>query len=78
MFSEEKKMWYVAGDLIEAAMLVFSKKLGFNKDDLERESPLISEIPFDYKLKYHAIVHQQDGQKFLSVVGTPEIILGLS
>ena len=78
MFSEEEKVWRVAGDPTGAAMLVFSKKLGFNKDDLERESPLISEIPFDYKLKYHATVHQQDGQKFLSVVGAPEIILSLS
>jgi magnesium-transporting ATPase (P-type) len=78
MFSEEEKVWRVAGDPTEAAMLVLSNKLGFSKDDLERESPLISEIPFDYKLKYHATVHQQDGQKFLSVVGAPEIILGLS
>jgi len=78
MFSEEEKVWRVAGDPTEAAMLVLSNKLGFSKDDLERESPLISEIPFDYKLKYHASVHQQDGQKFLSVVGAPEIILGLS
>jgi magnesium-transporting ATPase (P-type) len=78
MFSEEQKVWRVAGDPTEAAMLVLSNKLGFHKDDLERESPLISEIPFDYKLKYHATVHQHDSQKFLSVVGAPEIILGLS
>jgi len=78
MFSEEEKVWRIAGDPTEAAMLVLSNKLGFHKDDLERESPLISEIPFDYKLKYHATIHQQDGQKFLSVVGAPEIILGLS
>jgi len=78
MFSEEEKVWHVAGDPTEAAMLVFASKLGFHKDDLERDSPIIGEIPFDYKLKYHATVHQQDGQKFLSVVGAPEIILGLS
>jgi len=78
MFSEEEKVWRIAGDPTEAAMLVLSKKLGFSKDDLERESPLISEIPFDYKLKYHATIHQQDGRKFLSVVGAPEVILGLS
>ncbi len=78
MFSEEEKNWRVAGDPTEAAMLVLSSKLGFNKDDLERESPLIGEIPFDYKLKYHATVHRLDGQKFLAVVGAPEIILGFS
>ena len=78
MFSEEEKVWRVSGDPTEAAMLVFAEKLGFNKDDLERESPLLSEAPFDYKLKYHATVHETDGQKFLTVVGAPEVVLGLS
>ncbi|MDO8593073.1 MAG: HAD-IC family P-type ATPase [bacterium] len=78
MFLEEEKVWRVAGDPTEAAMLVFAEKLGFNKDDLRRESPLVSEIPFDYKLKYHAAIHKLDGQKLLTVVGAPEIILGFS
>ncbi|MBI2633648.1 MAG: HAD-IC family P-type ATPase [Parcubacteria group bacterium] len=85
LFSEEEKIWRVAGDPTEAAMLVFAKKLGFHKDALERESPQISEIPFDYKLKYHATVHRLDGanlpdgrQEFLAVVGAPEVILNLS
>jgi len=78
LFSEEEKIWRVAGDPTEAAMLVLSSKLGFHKDDLERESPLVSEIPFDYKLKYHATIHRFDGKKFLAVVGAPEITLGLS
>jgi Ca2+-transporting ATPase len=78
MFSEEEKIWRVVGDPTEAAMLVFSQKLGFHKDDLERESPLLAEIPFDYKLKYHATLHKTDDRKFLTVVGAPETILGLS
>lgn len=78
MFSEEEKIWRVAGDPTEAAMLVFAQKLGFRKDDLERESPLVGEIPFDYKLKYHATVHKSDGYRFLTVVGAPEVILDLS
>lgn len=78
MFSEEEKVWRIAGDPTEAAMLVLAEKLGFNKDTLERESPLIGEIPFDYKLKYHATVHKSDGRKFLAVVGAPEVVLGLS
>ncbi len=78
MFSEEEKVWRVAGDPTEAAMLMLAEKLGLNKDDLERESPQVSEIPFDYKLKYHATVHRLDGQEFLAVVGAPEVILNLS
>ena len=78
MFSEEEKVWRVSGDPTEAAMLVLAEKLGLNKDDLERESPLVNEIPFDYKLKYHATIHKTGDQKILTVVGAPEVILGLS
>ncbi len=78
MFSEEKKIWRVTGDPTEAAMLVFAKKIGFNKEDLERESPIISEIPFDYKLKYHTTLHKMGDRAFLTVAGAPEVILGLS
>ncbi|MEK7582099.1 MAG: HAD-IC family P-type ATPase [Patescibacteria group bacterium] len=78
MFSEEEKIWHIAGDPTEAAMFVLAEKLGFHKDDLERESLPIGEISFDYKLKYHATVHRLGNQKFLTVVGAPEVILGLS
>ncbi len=78
IFSEEEKVWQIAGDPTEAAMLVLARKLGVSKDDLERESPLVGEIPFDYKLKYHATVHRIDGKKLLMVVGAPEVILNLS
>lgn len=77
MFLEKENIWHVAGDPTEAAMLVFAQKLGFHKDDLERELPLISEIPFDYKLKYHATIHKNNNLGFLSVVGAPEVIMEL-
>lgn len=77
VFSKEQKQWRVAGDPTEAALLVFAKKLGFHKDELEQESPLIAEIPFDYKLKYHATVHKDGGKDLLVLVGAPEVVLGL-
>lgn len=78
MYSEEKKEWKVAGDPTEAAMLVFSQKVGIHKEDLENEIPIVAEIPFDYKLKYHATIHQDKNKKIMSVVGAPETILNLS
>ena len=78
VYSEEDKRFRISGDPTEAAMLVLSQKLGFHKDDLERESPVIGEIPFDYRLKYHAMLHAVDGKNFLTVVGAPEVILELS
>ena len=78
MFSKEENVWRIAGDPTEAAMLVFAQKLGMHKDDMEREIQVLSEIPFDYKLKYHAIVHGTSEKKLLTVVGAPEVILKLS
>ncbi len=77
MFDENSKKWSVSGDPTEAAMNIFCKKLGIDKDILESESPLVVDLPFDYKLKYHASVHLSEGKKFLSVAGAPEEILKL-
>ncbi len=76
-YAEEAKEWRIAGDPTEAAMLVFAEKTGFHKDDILRESPLVSEIPFDYRLKYHATVHQTGESHLLTVAGAPETILAL-
>lgn len=78
MYSEEDKRFRVTGDPTEAAMFVLSQKLGFHKDDLERESSVLGEIPFDYRLKYHTMLHVADGKNFLTAVGAPEVILKLS
>ncbi len=78
MYGEEDKRWRIAGDPTEAAMLVLSQKLGFHKEDLEKESLPVGEIPFDYKLKYHAVLHNESDRNFLTVVGAPEVILELS
>ena len=77
MYNENTGQWQVAGDPTEAALKILAQKIGFIKDELEREAPLVIDFPFDYKLKYHAAVHQSHGRKFLAVAGAPEIILKL-
>lgn len=72
------KTWKVSGDPIEAALLVYSQKMGFKKEDLESEMPKLDEIPFSYELYYHAVLNNDKKRKFLSVVGAPEVILKLS
>lgn len=76
-FLEEEKVWKIAGDPTEAAILVFSEKVGFHREALERESPQSFEIPFDYRKKYHATVRLVEGKHFLSVAGAPENVLAL-
>ena len=76
-FLEETSTWKIAGDPTEAAMLVFSEKIGFRHDALEQETPKIFELPFDYRRKYHATIRAVDGKNFLTVVGAPEKVLEL-
>jgi len=75
MFVEKTKEWKISGDPTEAAIFVLSQKLGFDKDALEQKLAFLSEIPFDYELKYHASVYKDDGKNFLAIAGAPEVIL---
>ncbi|MFH0791648.1 MAG: HAD-IC family P-type ATPase [bacterium] len=76
-FLEETNTWKIAGDPTGAAMLVFSEKIGFRHDILDRETPKIFELPFDYQNKYYATIRVVDGKNFLTVVGAPEKVLEL-
>lgn len=78
-YSEASLDWQrISGDPTEAALLVFSQKVGFNREDLWHEYPLVSKTPFNSKIRYNASVHLVDGKQFLSVAGAPETILDRS
>lgn len=74
-FEEETKTYKITGDPTEAAMLVLGEKLGFHKNELEKEIPQILEVPFDYKLKYHLVINKENNKEILSIAGAPEVIL---
>ena len=78
VYDEERKLWRVAGDPTEAALIVLARKLGFQKEDLERESPPLFELPFTSELRFHAAVHAGARGGALSVTGAPEHILSRS
>ncbi len=67
----------IAGDPTDAALVIAAKKLGFVRDELVAEHPLIEDLPFDYKRKFHATVHEVGKNHFLSAVGATESILAL-
>ncbi len=78
VFDKEAKQWQATGDPTESSLSVFAQKVGFHKEVLEKESPRLSEIPFDYKNKYHAVSHKIDGTIDLTVLGAPEKILEIT
>lgn len=77
-FDEDTKSWVPTGDPTDAALSVFAHKAGFHKQVLEKESPILSEIPFSSKHKFHAVAHKHEGKVFTTVIGAPEKILELS
>ena len=78
VFDKESKQWQATGDPTESSLSVFAQKVGFHKEVLEKESPRLSEIPFDYKNKYHAVSNKIDGTIDLTVLGAPEKILEIT
>ncbi|HEX2792334.1 MAG TPA: HAD-IC family P-type ATPase [Candidatus Paceibacterota bacterium] len=77
-YDETKQVWQVTGDPTEAALIVLARKIGFEKEDLERESPPVAELPFTSELRYHAAVHGGRRGMALSVTGAPEFMLAAS
>ncbi|MDP1834054.1 MAG: HAD-IC family P-type ATPase [Candidatus Moranbacteria bacterium] len=70
--------WKISGDPTEGATLVMAEKIGYSKAGLEKEFRKIEEKPFDYKLKYHSILYEENGKHLLMMVGAPEEILDIS
>lgn len=78
MHDEREKIWRVTGDPTDAALVVLARKVGFNPEILRQDLPIITELPFSYKLKYHAVVQEFDTAPTLFVTGAPEVVLAAS
>lgn len=74
VFSTEEG-YKVTGDPTEAALLVFGNKLGKEKESLLKKTPLIADIPFDYKKKYYGTLFQEDTRNVMVFTGAPEALL---
>lgn len=65
----------IKGDPTEAAMFIFSKKLGLSKQQLEKDYQTIYTIPFDPLLRYQAGFYKKGTECVAYVAGSPEVIM---
>lgn len=72
------KNWYITGDPTEGALLAVAGKANLFKQDMEKENPLISEIPFDSERKRMSIARQTSEGPMLFIKGAVDMMLGLS
>ena len=74
----DEEGWSIVGDPTEGALLTLAGKAGIWREDLLKETPLVSEIPFDSVRKRMTTIHEQKGRRIAYVKGAPEVILELS
>jgi Ca2+-transporting ATPase len=75
---KHQKAWNIAGDPTEGAILTAAGKAHLFKQDLERENPIITEIPFDSDRKRMSIARQTSDGSVLFTKGATDIILAHS
>jgi len=73
IYSKEDDLWHIAGDPTEAAVLVFGQKIGFHKEELNKQYPKLEDNVFDYQKKYKSSFYKKN----LIVMGAPEEVLDL-
>ena len=68
----------VAGDPMEAALLVLAEKAGVDPQALRSSSPRVAEVPFDSSRKWMATFHREGDALRVVVKGAPDVLLDLS
>ena len=67
--------WRVVGDTTEGALTVAARKTGLNWEELERESPRISELAFTSERACMTTVHRVEDRRVAYMKGAPEVVL---
>lgn len=70
-----EKVWSIAGDPTEGALLTVAGKVKLFKQDLEQKNPILGEIPFDSERKRMSMARKTEEGPMLFIKGATDIIL---
>lgn len=73
--AENQGRYRVIGDPTEGALLTLSRKAGLKLEDLEKDEPLVEEIPFDSERKMMTMLRKSAHGFLAYVKGAPDVLL---
>lgn len=74
---EEHATWSILGDPTEGALIVMSRKAGFDLDESLKQEPRIYLLPFDSRRKRMSSIHRDGGEVRAYIKGAPREVLSL-
>ncbi len=71
----QTEKWVIKGDPTEGALITAAAKADLWKEDLDKQSPRIAEIPFSSERKRMTTIHLRGNLKIAYMKGAPEVVL---
>lgn len=75
---EENQRHQILGDPTEGALVVAAAKAGIHRENLEKDSPRIDEIPFQSENQYMVTLQKENYKRVLYIKGSLEKILPMA
>ena len=73
--NETSEQWEIKGDPTEGALIVLTAKAGLDKNELDKQFPRVSEIPFSAETKRMITLHETPDGIMAYAKGAPEVIV---
>jgi len=77
-YDPQRDLFTIKGDPTEAALYIFSQKIGLSFEKCKETYEKMYEIPFQSHAQYHAGFYKVGGQGVAFIIGSPEVIIARS